>query len=230
MGWWAAGSELAHCLFGAERYDSGEILFKGAPFAPKTPRHAVEAGIALLTEDRKKSGLVLTTTIRDNASLAAFPKLSRAGFIDRARQEQSIREKVDELKIQPRDIDRLVNHLSGGNQQKVIFAKWLLVNADLIILDEPTRGIDVATKVEIYQIMHRLTQQGIGFLLISSEMLEILGMSDRILVMRQGRLVGVGPGRSDRRKAGAGDGRTARAKRDERSARAVCKSLRSPMM
>jgi len=183
-------SELAHCLFGAERYDSGEILFKGAPFAPKTPRHAVEAGIALLTEDRKKSGLVLTTTIRDNASLAAFPKLSRAGFIDRARQEQSIREKVDELKIQPRDIDRLVNHLSGGNQQKVIFAKWLLVNADLIILDEPTRGIDVATKVEIYQIMHRLTQQGIGFLLISSEMLEILGMSDRILVMRQGRLVG----------------------------------------
>ena len=183
-------SELAHCLFGAEQVDQGEMLLNGAPFAPRSPRQAVEAGVALLTEDRKKSGLVLTTTIRDNASLAAFPKLSRAGFIDRAEQERRVYEKIDELKIHPRDIDKLVRQLSGGNQQKVIFAKWMLVNADLLILDEPTRGIDVATKVEIYQIMHRLTQAGIGFLLISSEMLEILGMSDRILVMRQGRLAG----------------------------------------
>ncbi|WP_238625465.1 sugar ABC transporter ATP-binding protein [Aggregatilinea lenta] len=183
-------SELAHCLFGAEPIDQGALLLNGAPFAPKSPRHAVEAGVALLTEDRKKTGLVLTTTVRDNASLAAFSKMSRAGLIDRQEQERLVKGKIDELKIQPTEIDKLVHQLSGGNQQKVVFAKWMLVNANLIILDEPTRGIDVATKVEIYQIMHRLTQSGIGFLLISSEMLEILGMSDRILVMRQGRLVG----------------------------------------
>lgn len=183
-------SVLAHCLFGAERFDQGALLLNGKPFAPKSPHDAVEAGVALLTEDRKQSGLVLSTTIRDNVSLAAFSTMSRMGFIDRQEQERRIYEKIAELKIYPPDIDRFVHQLSGGNQQKVVFAKWMLVNADLIILDEPTRGIDVATKVEIYQIMHRLTQTGIGFLLISSEMLEILGMSDRILVMQQGRLAG----------------------------------------
>lgn len=184
-------SELAHCLFGAEQVDQGEMLLNGTPFAPRSPRQAVEAGVALLTEDRKKSGLVLTTTIRDNASLAAFPKLSRAGFIDRAEQERRVYEKIDELKIHPRDIDKLVRQLSGGNQQKVIFAKWMLVNADLLILDEPTRGIDVGAKAEIHQLMVELAKQGIAIIMISSEMPEVLAMSDRIVVMHEGRIAGI---------------------------------------
>ncbi len=183
-------TELARCLFGADRFDAGSITLNGAPFRPKSPHQAVEAGLALLTEDRKKSGLVLTASIRDNASLAAFPAMSWFGIIKRAEQDRQVKGKVDELQIQPPDIERLVQQLSGGNQQKVVLAKWMLVDARLIILDEPTRGIDVATKVEIYQIMHRLTQSGVAFLLISSEMLEILGMSDRVLVMRQGMLTG----------------------------------------
>ncbi len=183
-------TELARCLFGADRYDTGEFLLNGAPYRPQNPHDAVKAGIAFLTEDRKQSGLVLMASIRDNVSLAAFSSMSRVGLISRREQDRQVKEKIDELQIQPPEPEKLVRELSGGNQQKVVFAKWMLVNANLIILDEPTRGIDVATKVEMYQIMHRLTQSGIGFLLISSEMLEILGMSDRVLVMREGTIAG----------------------------------------
>ncbi len=183
-------TQVARCIFGAEPFDSGELLLGDTPIRPRTPKHAVEAGLALLTEDRKRDGLVLGVSIRDNVSMASFDHMSRWGVIDRRAQAALVREKVVELDIRPTAIDRLARQLSGGNQQKLVLAKWLLTRARVLILDEPTRGVDVATKVEIYQIISGLAARGMGILLISSELPEILGMSDRILVMREGRLVG----------------------------------------
>ena len=183
-------TELARSIFGAEPPTSGEIYLKGRKFNPKNPRVAVEAGITYLTEDRKRDGLVMTCSMRDNVSLASLPDISKWGILDRRQQTERIQAKVRELNVRPPHIERLVRQLSGGNQQKIVFAKWLLVHTDVLILDEPTRGVDVATKVEIYQIIRTLADQGMAILLISSEMPEILGMSDRILVMREGRLAG----------------------------------------
>jgi ABC-type sugar transport system ATPase subunit len=183
-------TQVARCLFGAEPITSGEIQLMGKPIHPKSPRQAVMAGIALLTEDRKRDGLVMNCTIRDNASLATYPKLSRWGVINRRKQEIQVQQKVKELDVRPPLLDRLASHLSGGNQQKLVLAKWLMTEARVLILDEPTRGVDVATKVEIYHIISDLARDGMGILLISSELPEILGMSDRALVMREGHLVG----------------------------------------
>jgi ABC-type sugar transport system ATPase subunit len=150
----------------------------------------VKAGIALLTEDRKRDGLVISCPVRDNVILATMEQVSRWGFLDRRQQDAQVRSKVQELDIRPPQVGRLVRTLSGGNQQKVVLAKWLLSQAKVLILDEPTRGVDVATKVEIYHIIGDLADRGIGILFISSELPEILGMSDRALVMREGHLVG----------------------------------------
>ncbi len=183
-------TELARSIFGAEPPTSGEITLMGRKFSPKNPRVAVEAGITYLSEDRKRDGLVMTCSIRDNVSLASLPDISKWGILDRHQQTERIEAKVRELDVRPPHVERLVRKLSGGNQQKIVFAKWLLVRTHVLILDEPTRGVDVATKVEIYQIIRTLADQGMAILLISSEMPEILGMSDRILVMREGRLAG----------------------------------------
>jgi len=183
-------TELARSIFGAEPPTSGEILIKGSRFVPKNPRVAVDAGIAYLTEDRKRDGLVMICSIRDNVSLASLDDMSAWGILNRREQSGRIQAKVRELDVRPPQIERLVRQLSGGNQQKIVFAKWLLVRANVLILDEPTRGVDVATKVEIYQIIRALADQGLAVLPISSEMPEILGMSDRVLVMREGRLAG----------------------------------------
>lgn len=181
---------LARSIFGAEPPTSGEIYLKGHKISPKNPQMAVEAGIAYLTEDRKRDGLVMACSMRDNVSLASLPGISKWGILNRRQQTERIYAKVRELDVRPPHIERLVRQFSGGNQQKIVFAKWLLVRAQVLLLDEPTRGVDVATKVEIYQIIRSLAEQGMAVLLISSEMPEILGMSDRILVMREGRLVG----------------------------------------
>ncbi len=183
-------TEVARSIFGAEPPTSGEIQIAGEKFSPKNPRVAVEAGITYLTEDRKRDGLVLSCSLRDNVSLASLPELSTWGILNRRQQTEQIQAKIQELNVRPPQAERLVRQLSGGNQQKVVFARWLLVKTRVLILDEPTRGVDVATKVEIYQIIRSLVEQGIAVLLISSEMPEILGMSDRILVMREGRLAG----------------------------------------
>ena len=183
-------TQVARCIFGVEPYSQGELRLGGKPARLRTPKEAVDAGVALLTEDRKRDGLVMSCSIRDNVSLASFDRMSRWGVIDRGRQAALVREKVVELDIRPAAIDRLARQMSGGNQQKLVLAKWLLTQAKVLILDEPTRGVDVATKVEIYQIISGLAARGIAILLISSELPEILGMSDRSLVMREGRLVG----------------------------------------
>jgi ribose transport system ATP-binding protein len=183
-------TQVARCIFGAEPFDSGELLINGKSVRPRSPREAVKEGIALLTEDRKRDGLVLICTIRDNASMASFERLSRWGVINRRAQETDVQKKIKELDIRPPLLDRLARQLSGGNQQKLVLAKWLMTQARVLVLDEPTRGVDVATKVEIYQLIGDLAADGIGVLLISSELPEVLGLSDRALVMREGRVVG----------------------------------------
>lgn len=183
-------TQVARCIFGAEQPTSGEIWLEGKVVKPKSPHAAVKAGISLLTEDRKRDGLVMSCSIRDNISLATMKQMSHLGFLNRRLQGNQVRSKVQELNINPPQIERLVRTLSGGNQQKVVLAKWLLSQTKVLILDEPTRGVDVATKVEIYHIIGDLAEKGVGILFISSELPEIMGMSDRVLVMREGRLVG----------------------------------------
>jgi ribose transport system ATP-binding protein len=183
-------TQVARCIFGADRFHAGQVRLNGALIAPASPHEAVQAGIALLTEDRKRDGLVMSCSILDNATLAILPQVSRWAVLNTRRREALVQNEVRDLSIHPADVSRLVRQLSGGNQQKVVLAKWLLSGARLLILDEPTRGVDVATKVEIYRIISDLAERGVGILIISSELPEILGMSDRAIVMREGRLVG----------------------------------------
>ncbi|MEA2553782.1 MAG: ribose transport system ATP-binding protein [Fimbriimonadaceae bacterium] len=183
-------TEIARCIFGADRYDSGEIRVQGQPLIAHGPRSAIKTGIGFVPEDRKGQGLILDLSVRENTSLAALPSLSRGGFVRRSSERKAVSEYVQNLGVRTPGIEQKVKNLSGGNQQKVVLGKWLLTRSKLLILDEPTRGIDVGAKVEIYQLMNRLAAQGIGILMISSELPEVLGMADRILVMREGRLVG----------------------------------------
>jgi ribose transport system ATP-binding protein len=180
-------TEIARCIFGADSYDSGEILLDGNRIQGG-PQDAIKSGIGLVPEDRKGQGLVLELSVRENTNLAALP--SHFGFVDEKRETQAAEEYVDSLGIKTPSIHQRVKNLSGGNQQKVVLSKWLLTDSKLLVLDEPTRGIDVGAKVEIYQLMNKLVADGMAILMISSELPEVLGMADRILVMREGRLVG----------------------------------------
>lgn len=186
----AGRTEIARCLFGADPFSSGEFLLDGKPFTPRSPGHAIRAGIGFVTEDRKDQGLVLPMTIRENISLASMNKFSRAGFITRSREAHQAQEGVRRLRVRTPSVEQKAGNLSGGNQQKVVIAKWLETPLKLLILDEPTRGIDVGAKREIYLIMHELLAQGAAILMISSELPEVLGMADRILVVREGRIAG----------------------------------------
>jgi ribose transport system ATP-binding protein len=183
-------TQVARCIFGADPHSEGDLFLEGQQVRLRSPGDAVRMGIAFLTEDRKRDGLVMSCSIVDNASLATLNQVSRYGVLNIKKRDMRVQEKVEELSIHPDQISRLVRQLSGGNQQKVILAKWLLSKARVLILDEPTRGVDVATKVDIYRLISDLADQGVGILLISSELPEILGMSDRALVMREGALVG----------------------------------------
>jgi ABC-type sugar transport system ATPase subunit len=182
-------SEVAHCLFGADRPTSGSVAIGGAPARFRNPADAIAAGMALVTEDRKHTGLVLGMNVIDNATFATLPRLRRRGLLDTRRRAAAVREMVERLDIKLSRTGMPVVHLSGGNQQKVVLAKWLLTEPRVLILDEPTRGVDMATRVDIYRMIDTLTQAGLGVLLISSDLAEVLGATDRVLVMREGRLV-----------------------------------------
>jgi ABC-type sugar transport system ATPase subunit len=183
-------TEVARAIFGAEPATSGEVRVDGEALGMSEPAAAIRKGIVLVTEDRKRDGLAVDLSVLDNAGLATMDRVSRLGIIDRELRERTVREKLEEMVVRPRDLDRPVRQLSGGNQQKVVLAKWLLVRGiRVFIFDEPTRGVDIATKVEIYRMIAELADAGMAVLLISSEMPEILGMSDRVLVMRAGRIV-----------------------------------------
>jgi ABC-type sugar transport system ATPase subunit len=183
-------TQVARCIFGADKVSRGEILLNGHAIRIRSPKDAVKQGIAFVTEDRKRDGLVLSCSIRDNASMAIWPEVSRWGVLNSRDRDERVKTEVRELSVQPAEIRKLARQLSGGNQQKVVLAKWLLSQARVLILDEPTRGVDIATKVEIYHIISDLAEKGVGILLISSELPEILGMGDRILVMKSGSIVG----------------------------------------
>jgi ABC-type sugar transport system ATPase subunit len=183
-------TETARLIFGADRPEGGTVSLDGRPRQLANPRQAIRAGIALLTEDRKGQGLILAQSVRDNFALPNLATWSRLGLVDRRRERAALRRFIDGLHIRLASPEQPVATLSGGNQQKVVLAKWLERNCEVVIFDEPTRGIDVGAKYEIYLLINELAAQGKAILMISSELPEVLGMSDRILVMHEGRLTG----------------------------------------
>ncbi len=186
----AGRTEVARAIFGADRLDGGRVLLDGSPVVIRSPQDAIRRGIGLLTEDRKAQGLVLNMTVRENTTLANLKSVVCGPFVARRREQQAARQFVEELRIKTPSIEQVVQNLSGGNQQKVVLAKWLFTESRILIFDEPTRGIDVGAKVEIYRLMNELVARGVCILMISSELPEVLGMCDRILVMHEGRLAG----------------------------------------
>ncbi len=186
----AGRTETARLIFGADRRDSGMIQLDGKNPRVNSPRDAIAAGICLLTEDRKSQGLVLSQSLQENFSLPNLSRFSRFGFIGRQLERSAFDGYVKQLQIKIAGRYQRAATLSGGNQQKVVLAKWLERNAEMIIFDEPTRGIDVGAKYEIYLLMNRLVARGKAILMISSELPEVLGMADRILVMHEGRITG----------------------------------------
>lgn len=183
-------TELARALFGVTPLKTGKITLRGKAIAFRSPDHAVRAGLALVPEDRKTQGLFLGLPIRTNVTIAIITRLARYGIIQRGQEAATVNKAQRDLSINMSSMDQEVQFLSGGNQQKVVLAKWLATVPAIVIMDEPTRGIDVGAKFEIYQLMRQLTDQGVAILMISSELMEILGMSDRILVMHNGHIVG----------------------------------------
>ena len=186
----AGRTETARLLFGADRPDSGSLQLDGQSLAINNPRDAIRQGICLLTEDRKAQGLVLGQTVRENFGLPNLRHFTSGGFIRQNEEAQAFAGYVNQIQIKVTGPEQVAGTLSGGNQQKVVLAKWLQRNAEVIIFDEPTRGIDVGAKYEIYQLINQLAEQGKAVLIISSELPEILGMTDRIIVMNEGRITG----------------------------------------
>lgn len=190
----AGRTELAKVVFGELPRDSGQVILDGRPVAIHRPSDAVAAGIGYAPEDRKREGLILMRSVIENASLAILRRLSRFHFIQRGLERRLAGEYVDRLRVRTPSLDQEVGKLSGGNQQKVVLARWLAAKPKVLILDEPTRGIDVGAKSEIYSLIDDLANQGLGIMFISSDLPEILGLADRIYVMQNGRISGELPG------------------------------------
>jgi ABC-type sugar transport system ATPase subunit len=183
-------TETARMLFGADQADAGTIMLDGQLLHLRQPRDGIRAGIALLTEDRKTQGLVLNRSVRENFGLPNLAEFSRFGFVNRRQEQAAFARFAEGLKIRVPTPEVAARNLSGGNQQKVVLAKWLQRNCEVVLFDEPTRGIDVGAKYEIYLLINELAASGKAVLLISSELPEVLGMADRILVMHEGRITG----------------------------------------
>ena len=186
----AGRSEMVETLFGIRHASSGEILIRSLPRRIRSPGRAIANGLALVTEDRKTTGLNLLGTVEENISLAALDRAARLGIIRKSVERTWADDNIATLRIKTFSRDALVSSLSGGNQQKVVLAKWLVTTPDIIILDEPTRGIDVGAKRDIYVLIGELAREGKAVIVISSELIEIMGLADRILVMAQGRITG----------------------------------------
>jgi ribose transport system ATP-binding protein len=187
----AGRTELAQIIFGADKKDSGQLFLDGNNVQITSPTDAIKYGIALLTEDRNKKGLILDMTVAENITLSNLKDLLKNGMIDKGKEKSIVDKFVKELNIKTPTIKQVVRNLSGGNRQKVILARWLFTNSRLVIFDEPTRGIDVGAKLEIYHLINKLLEQGIAVIMISSELPELLGMCDKIAVMHNGKIKGV---------------------------------------
>jgi ribose transport system ATP-binding protein len=187
----AGRTEVARAVFGADAIDSGEIYVHGQPVKIRNPRDAVRQGIGYLSEDRKRYGLALGLDVEANIVLASFKRfLGWLGWVNHRQTTQAAQVYVNALAIKTPSIQQRVKHLSGGNQQKVVIGKWLTANTEILIFDEPTRGIDVGAKSEIYKLLNELARQGKSIIMISSELPEVLRMSHRIIVMCEGRITG----------------------------------------
>ena len=186
----AGRTETARLLFGADPMDSGEIILDGKKAEVRNPRDSIRSRIALLTEDRKSQGLVLIQSVKENFSLPNLNQWSKWIFFNKRKESAAFNSYKQSLRIKVPHENQLTKNLSGGNQQKVVLAKWLQANCELVVFDEPTRGVDVGAKYEIYQIINELAEQGKAIIMISSELPEALGMADRLLVMRGGRIAG----------------------------------------
>jgi ribose transport system ATP-binding protein len=186
----AGRTELARAIFGVDPVDSGEVLIEGERMRLTSPREAKRRGLGFVAEDRQGQGIVPPLSVAENLGLASLERSTHAGFVDRGEQRERAKKVVEDLNIRTPSLEVEVRYLSGGNQQKVVIGKWLLADSRVLIMDEPTRGIDVGAKAEIYELMNELTENGAGILMISSDLPEVLGMSDRILVMSGGRITG----------------------------------------
>jgi ribose transport system ATP-binding protein len=188
----AGRTEVARAIFGADEYDSGEIYIKGKQVHIKSPGDAVTCGVGYLSEDRKRYGLALGMDVKENIVLSAMKKfLNRLGWMDFKKASMRGQDMIRTLNIKTPSLEQKVKFLSGGNQQKVVIGKWLTANTDILIFDEPTRGIDVGAKSEIYKLLNDLARQGKAIIMISSELPEILRMSHRVVVMCEGRVTGI---------------------------------------
>ncbi len=186
----AGRTELAEMIFGLAPKTSGKFYYNNQEIAPKNPKRAIEHGIGLVPEDRKAKGVLLEISIQNNINMANYPKISKASVVDSKKELEIAQKYKNEISIKTPSLKQLVKNLSGGNQQKVVLAKWLAADVDLLIFDEPTRGIDVGAKHEIYTLINSLVEKGKAVLMISSEMEELIGMSDRIIVLSEGRIAG----------------------------------------
>ncbi len=187
----AGRTEVAQALFGYRKLSNGEMFIDGQAVKINSPIEAMQKKIGFVTEDRKTQGLVLDFSIKENIMLANLEKGSKSGVIMPNLESNMVAEYIEQLRIRTSSADLAVKSLSGGNQQKVVIAKWLGTNPEILILDEPTRGVDIGAKKEIYQIMNNLAEAGVAILMISSELPEVIGMADRVLVMREGKVTGM---------------------------------------
>jgi ribose transport system ATP-binding protein len=186
-------TELARAIFGADRADGGSVRVEGKTLVRKNPGESIAAGLGFLTEDRKQQGMVLQLSVRENITLTSLDEISVFGVLDLGSEREQAQTMVDRLNIRIASLDQISVDLSGGNQQKVVLARWIAARCRVLLFDEPTRGIDVGAKVEIYELIGELVEQGVADLLISSEMSELIGIADRVAVMHEGALQGVLP-------------------------------------
>lgn len=186
----AGRTEIVESIFGAETYDKGEIFINGEKYTGKSPKHAIKKGMGFLTEDRKKSGLYMKLPVRDNTNALSYKKLSTSGVISRRKENSNATEFKNKLDVRTPSILQLAKNLSGGNQQKVVISKWLSNESDILIIDEPTVGVDVGAKVEIYKLLEGLIAQGKSIIMISSYLPEVMGIADKIMIVSEGKNMG----------------------------------------
>lgn len=186
----AGRTEIMRGIFGLDRITSGEINIDGITLKELTPVNAIANGLGFLTENRKEEGLVLDFSIGENIVLPSLKSFVRKGFVDKKTEDDFVNMMIDRLKIKVQSSHDIVGNLSGGNQQKAVIAKWIGISPKVLILDEPTRGVDVGAKREIYGLMNELAERGVGIIMVSSDLSEILGVSDRVIVIREGEISG----------------------------------------
>ena len=182
-------SEVVRAVFGIDRYDAGRVVLHGQPLRQGDPREALRRGVVLVPEDRRQQGLFMPASIDRNIAVTVLDKIRRRGLIRRRDEREVAQEWSQRLQLKHQGLGQPVDRLSGGNQQKVVLAKWLATDPKLLVIDEPTRGIDVGTKAEVHRLLGELASKGLAILMISSELPEVLGMADRVFVMREGRLM-----------------------------------------